>query len=83
MLRFLVVTLNKRKKEVKLGASLVVQWVRLRVPNAGGLGSISGGGTRVPCATGQPGPHTTIREKPTQRNKESHELQLRPDAAKK
>ena len=27
-------------------ASLVVQWLRLRVPNAGGLGSIPGQGTR-------------------------------------
>ena len=29
-----------------LGASLVVQWLRLRAPNAGGLGSIPGQGTR-------------------------------------
>ena len=28
------------------GTSLVVQWVRLRTPNAGGLGSIPGQGTR-------------------------------------
>ena len=31
---------------VKMGTSLVVQWVRLHVPNAGGLGSIPGQGTR-------------------------------------
>ena len=28
------------------GTSLVVQWLRLRAPNAGGLGSILGQGTR-------------------------------------
>ena len=28
------------------GTSLVVQWLRLHAPNAGGLGSIPGGGTR-------------------------------------
>ena len=28
------------------GTSLVVQWLRLSDPNAGGLGSISGQGTR-------------------------------------
>ena len=28
------------------GASLVVQWLRLHIPNAGGLGSIPGQGTR-------------------------------------
>ena len=30
----------------QLGTSLVVQWLRLCTPNAGGLGSIPGGGTR-------------------------------------
>ena len=29
-----------------LGFSLVVQWLRLHTPNAGGLGSIPGQGTR-------------------------------------
>ena len=29
-------------KNASLGASLVVQWLRLHVPNAGGLGSIPG-----------------------------------------
>ena len=33
-------------KRQKLGTSLVVQWVRLCVPNAGVLGSIPGQGTR-------------------------------------
>ncbi|TEA33612.1 hypothetical protein DBR06_SOUSAS3910180, partial [Sousa chinensis] len=29
--------------------SLVAQWFRLHAPNAGGLGSIPGQGTRVTC----------------------------------
>ena len=29
------------------GTSLVVQWLRLHTPNAGGLGSIPGQGTRA------------------------------------
>ena len=34
------------KKKKKGGTSLVVQWLRLCAPNAGGLGSIPGQGTR-------------------------------------
>ena len=34
----------------KGGTSLVAQWLRLRTPNAGGLGSTSGQGTRS-CMT--------------------------------
>ena len=30
------------------GTSLVVQWLRLHVPNAGGLGFIPGWGTKIP-----------------------------------
>ena len=33
-------------KDVEGGTSLAVQWLRLRVPNAGSLGSIPGQGTR-------------------------------------
>ena len=40
----------KRQKNVKsritTGTSLVVQWLRLHAPNAGGLDSIPGQGTR-------------------------------------
>ena len=32
------------------GASLAVQWLRLRAANAGGEGSIPGGGTKIPYA---------------------------------
>ena len=38
----MALTLNK----ALLGTSLVVQWVRLRTPNAGGLGLIPGWGAR-------------------------------------
>ena len=32
------------------GTSLAAQWLRLHDPNAGGRGSISGGGTKIPHA---------------------------------
>ena len=34
-----------------VGTSLVVQWLRLCAPNAGGVGSIPGKGTKIPHAT--------------------------------
>ena len=34
----------------KRGTSLVVRWLRLCAPTAGGTGSISGGGTKIPHA---------------------------------
>ena len=33
-----------------MGTSLVVQWLRLHAANAGGTGSIPGGGTKIPHA---------------------------------
>ena len=33
-------------KELVLGASLVVHWLRLQIPSAGGPGSIPGQGTK-------------------------------------
>ena len=57
--------------------------------NAGDAGSIPGGGTKIPCATGQLSPCATTREKPTRPNRRSCMLQRRscvpqprPDAAK-
>ena len=47
---------NKQKqnvyKEIRniLGTSLVVQWLRLCTSNAGGMGSIPGQETKIPCA---------------------------------
>ena len=41
----------------KVGTSLVVQWLRLCAPNAGGLGSIPGGGTKIPHTTTKPARH--------------------------
>ena len=32
------------------GTALVVQWLRLHAPNAGGLGSVPGWGTKIPYA---------------------------------
>jgi len=37
-------------KSVKAGASLVVQWLRLHAPSAGGPGSIPNQGSRFPLA---------------------------------
>ena len=34
-----------------MGTSLVVQWLRLHVPTAGGMGSILGQGTKIPHAS--------------------------------
>ena len=54
--------------KISLGASLVVQWVRLWAPSAGGLGSIPGQGTRscVHAATKSShasiSPHTATKE---------------------
>ena len=50
-----VVLLYLNKHANRLGTSLVVQWLRLRAPNAGGLGSIPDQGTRS-CM-----PHLKIR----------------------
>ena len=41
-----VVLLYLNKHTNRLGTSLVVQWLRLSAPNAGGLGSIPDQGTR-------------------------------------
>ena len=45
----LIILLVIREKQIKIkysGTFLVVQWLRLQAPNAGGLGSIPGQGTR-------------------------------------
>ena len=34
-----------------MGTSLAVQWLRLHAPSAGGLSSILGLGTKIPCAS--------------------------------
>ena len=43
---FSPVSSSKQRTKVTLRTSLAVQWVRFRAPNAGGLGSIPGQGTR-------------------------------------
>ena len=42
-------------KEQNSGTSLVVQWLRLCAPNAGGPGSLPGQGTRSHMPQGRPG----------------------------
>ena len=37
---------GRQRQTCPRGTSLLVQWLRIRVPNAGGLGSIPGQGTR-------------------------------------
>ena len=44
-----------------LWTSLVVQWVRLHAPNAEGLGSIPGQGTRTPMHAATKSPHAKIK----------------------
>ena len=38
------------RKNPRLGNSLAVQWLRLHVPDAGGMGLIPGRGTKIPHA---------------------------------
>ena len=42
--------LNVELKKRHIGTFLAVQWLTLCAPNAGGVGSIPGGGTRTPHA---------------------------------
>ena len=53
-------TLNKCPK-TGFGTSLVVQWVRLHGPNAGGPGSIPGQGTRSWTHAATKSPHVTVK----------------------
>ena len=45
-----------------MGISLVVQWLRLCIPNAGSLGSIPGQGTRAHMPQLRPGTTKYIHE---------------------
>ena len=45
----------KSENKKKSGISLVVQWIRLQAPNAGGPGSIPGQGTRFHMPRLKPG----------------------------
>ena len=44
------------------GTSLVVQWVRLHAPNAGGPGSIPGRGTRSRIHAASESPHAATKD---------------------
>ena len=43
-------SLQKANREDNSGTSLVVQWLRLQVPEAEGMGLIPGWGTKIPQA---------------------------------
>ena len=47
---------------VSLGTSLEAQWIRHRAPNAGGLGSTPGQGTRSHMHTATKSSHATTKE---------------------
>ena len=53
--------LRRMLKIRKGGTSLVVQWVRLRAPNAGGLGSIPGQGTKSHMHAATKSPHAATK----------------------
>ena len=57
----------KPQEKEEPGTSLVVQWIRLRAPNAGGLGLIPGQGTRSHTHAATKSLHATTKE-PTCRN---------------
>ena len=61
---------------------LVVQWVRPRAPNAGGLGSIPDRGTRSRMHAATKSPHATTKKSALPQLKRSRMLQRRPGAAK-
>ena len=74
-------------KSKDIGLSLAVQWLRLHAPNAGGPGSIPGGGTRshmpqlrVPMQQLKI-PHATTKRSRT-RQQRYRMLQLRSGSAK-
>ena len=48
--------------KVCLGTSLVAQWIRLHAPNAEGLGSIPGQGTRSHMHAATKSVHATTKE---------------------
>ena len=53
---------NIKIKETRIGTSLVVQRLRLHAPNAGGLGSIPGQGTRSHMHASTKSSHATTKE---------------------
>ena len=61
MVSFAVQKLLSLKMEVP-GTSLVAQWIRLRTPNAGGLGSTPGQGTRSHMHATTKSLHATTKE---------------------
>ena len=58
----LVIRVTTASRKETLGTSLVVQWLRLRAPNAGGPGSIPGQETRSHMHATTKSLHATTRE---------------------
>ena len=71
------------QKDVKLGTSLVVQWLRLCTPNAGGPGFDPWSGNEIPHATSKSSSATTKGLACHNKDRRSFEPQLRPSTAKK
>ena len=51
-----------KSQEAEAGTSLVAQWLRLRTPNGGGLGSIPGQGTRSHMRAATKSSHAATKE---------------------
>ena len=52
-------------KDLYSGTSLVVQWLRLHTSNAGGMGLIPGGGTKIPHVAQSSHPPPTKKKNQT------------------
>ena len=65
----------KAFKNYDLGTSLVVQWLRLHIPNAGGPGSIPGQGTKTLHDVTKKISHVAMKIK------DPHVSQLKPSTA--
>ena len=70
-----------RFKKYWVGASLVAKWLRLQVPNVGGLGLILGQGTRSHTPLLKILHTTTKRANMLNKNQRSRVLQVRPSTA--
>ena len=68
-------------KKYCVGASLVAKWLRLQVPNVGGLGLILGQGTRSHTPLLKILHTTAKRANMRNKNQRSRAQQVRPNAA--
>ena len=68
------------KKKQDIGTSLVIQWVRLRTPSAGGPGSIPGQGTRSCMRATTKSLHATTKSPHATTKKSTCHTQLKDPA---